>query len=125
MFFHCYLKNIIVWNVINITFKTDNNKLKNFWRILYSEQKSTSRANNEGRLQACGWSLPNSPTSSQSALPTSTSTSETTSRTKVPVPIYCGPVFDDKPNYKVNFFYTNILCFRCNDNIIIFIYYCS
>merc|ERR1719376_814149 len=68
---------------------------------LKNEQKSTSRASNEGRLQACGWSLPNSPTSSQSALPTSTSTSETTSRTKVPVPIYCGPVFDDKPNYKL------------------------
>jgi len=68
---------------------------------LKNEQKLTSRSNNEGRLQACGWSLPNSPTSSQSALPTSTSTSETTSRTKVPVPIYCGPVFDDKPNYKL------------------------
>ena len=73
---------------------------------MHSEYPSSSRSNNDGRLQACGWSLPNSPTSSQPGLQSSTSTSESSVRTKVPVPIYCGPVFDDKPNFKVNSFIT-------------------
>uniref|UniRef100_H2ZKU4 RH1 domain-containing protein n=1 Tax=Ciona savignyi TaxID=51511 RepID=H2ZKU4_CIOSA len=48
-----------------------------------------TRMNDNSRIQACGWSLPNSPASPKEG-----------SRT-VPVPVYCGPMVDSNANMKV------------------------
>ncbi|XP_076803887.1 C-Jun-amino-terminal kinase-interacting protein 4-like isoform X5 [Clavelina lepadiformis] len=48
-----------------------------------------SKINDNSRLQACGWSLPNSPASPKEG-----------SRT-VPVPVYCAPMLDNDNNMKL------------------------
>ncbi|CAK8697559.1 unnamed protein product [Clavelina lepadiformis] len=48
-----------------------------------------SKINDNSRLQACGWSLPNSPASPKEG-----------SRT-VPVPVYCAPLLDNNNNMKL------------------------
>ena len=60
------------------------------------DKQTSVKLLDSGRLQACGWSLPNTPTSPPKEI-------ENTRRTTVPVPVYCGPVFDTEPCMKVGF----------------------
>nr|CAB3266510.1 C-Jun-amino-terminal kinase-interacting protein 4 [Phallusia mammillata] len=52
-------------------------------------RRESPRLSENTRLQACGWSLPNTP-----------ATPKEGSRT-VPVPVYCGPIQDQETNMKV------------------------
>jgi len=58
------------------------------------DKQTSVKLLDSGRLQACGWSLPNTPTSPPKEI-------ENTRRTTVPVPVYCGPVFDTEPCMKL------------------------